>query len=201
MHTVNFLTKLVEHHQVFAYAVIFLGLIIEGEFILIATGVLAHLGAINFWFALFFVFCGGICKTFLGYYIGRALSDKWKHTKFLKHIEKKVLTIMPRFNHKPFWSIFISKFIMGVNHIVIIFAGYEKIPLKKYLKAEISSTIIWAPLLLSLGFFFSYTALGVSNEIWRFLLTVLLFIIGFIIFDRFIAFIYGIFEEFYDNGK
>ena len=52
MHIVELLTGLVENHQVLAYAVIFIGLIVEGEVILISTGVLAHLGAVNFNFAL-----------------------------------------------------------------------------------------------------------------------------------------------------
>ena len=58
MHTVNLLTALVEHHQVLAYFVIFLGLIIEGEIFLISTGILAHLGALDIRFVIFFVFCG-----------------------------------------------------------------------------------------------------------------------------------------------
>ena len=108
---------------------------------------------------------------------------------------------MPHFREKPFWSIFASKFIMGVNHFVIIFSGYSKVNLKTYLKAELSATFIWAPLLLSLGYFFSYTALHVSKEVWRFSLIVLLLIIGFILFDKLIAWLFELFEEFYDTNE
>lgn len=201
MHTVKLLTNLVENHQMIAYAIIFLGLILEGEFILICTGILAHLGAVNFWFALAFILFGGMCKTFLGYYIGGVLHRKWNRTSFFSYLERKVLNIMPNFKQKPFWSIFTSKFILGFNHIVIIFSGYEKIEFKKYLKAEISSTVIWAPLLLSLGYFFSYTALHVSREIWRFSSVVLLLTIAFVIFDKLVAKVYEIFEQFYANRK
>ena len=201
MHTVNLLTSLVENHQVLVYALIFVGLVFEGEFILISTGILAHLGALNFYFALVFLLLGGFGKTFLGYYIGRMIHDKWNGTKFMKYIEKRISIVMPRFDQKPFWSIFISKFIMGMNHIVIIFSGYKKIDYRKYLKAEISSTIIWAPCLLTLGYFFGYAALHVSGEIWRFSLVVLILIIGFILLDKFIGWLYEIFEEFYDTTE
>lgn len=201
MHTVKLLTSLVENHQILVYALIFIGLVFEGEFILITTGILAHLGALNFWFALIFILFGGICKTFLGYFIGKMVHKKFNGTNFMKYIEKKVFIVMPRFNHKPFWSIFISKFIMGANHVVIIFAGYLKIDYKKYLKAEFISTAIWAPLLLSLGYFFGYMALNVSKEIWRFSLIVLILITGFIVLDKFIGWLYEIFEEFYDDAK
>ncbi len=201
MHTVTLLKHLVEAHQVLAYALIFLGIIFEGEFIIICTGILAYLGALNIYFAFSFILCGGFGKTFIGYYLGTVIGAKWRETKFLKYLEKKVLLTLPRFNENPFWSIFLSKFILGINNLVILFSGFEKIPMKKYLKAEISSTLIWAPLLLSLGYFFGYTALNVSREIWRFSLIVLLLTIGFIIFDKLVAWFYEVFEEFYDDNK
>jgi membrane-associated protein len=197
MHTVKLLTVLVEHHQVLTYILIFFGLIFEGEIFLISTGILASLGALDFSFIIFFVYSGAFIKTLLGYYIGTLVHDKWHHKKLLKHIEKRIFNIMPRFKQRPFWSIFISKFIMGLNHIVIVFAGFEKISFKKYLKAEISSTIIWAPLLLFLGYFFGYTALNISREIWRFSLIILVLVIGYIIFDKLVGWIYELFEEFY----
>lgn len=201
MHTVQFLKNLVENHQVLAYAVIFAGIVIEGEFIIICTGILAFLGALNFYFALVFIFCGGLGKTFFGYAIGSFIERKWKDTKFMKYLERRVSYAMPRFKQKPFWSIFLSKFILGVNNIVIIFSGFKKIPLKTYLKAEFASTVIWAPGLLLLGYLFGYTALNISHEIWRFLLTVVLLVIGFVVFDWLIAWFYNIFEEMFNGNE
>ena len=198
MHTVKILTSLVEHHQVLAYFFIFIGIVFEGEFFVIFTGILAHLGALHFWFSLFAILLGGLGKTFLGYYIGSLIHDKWNNTKFLNYIQKRVQYFMPRFRQKPFWSIFLSKFIIGANHIAIIFSGYSKINYKKYLQAEIISTAIWAPAFLLLGYFFSYTALHITHEIWRFSLIVLILIILFIIFDKVVSWAYEIFEEFYD---
>jgi len=200
MHTVNFLIRLVEHHQVLVYAIIYLGLVLEGEFFIICTGILAHLGALNFWYSLLFIFLGGLSKTFLGYALGEFLYKKFNHNRFFRYIEKRVYSVVPRFKEKPFWSIFISKFIFA-NHIVIVFSGYQKIDYKKFLKAEISATLIWAPLLLSLGYFFSYTALLVSHEIWKFSMVVLILFIMFVLFDKLVGWIYELFEEFYNENK
>ena len=71
--TIQFLTNLVEHHQALAYTVIFLGLVIEGEFFLIFTGIMAHLGAINLWVAFLFALAGVFGKTFFGYALGKYL--------------------------------------------------------------------------------------------------------------------------------
>ena len=195
MHTVNLLTNLVEHHEVLAYGLIFLGLILEGEMVVIATGILAHLGALNIWFALIFILAGAIFKIFFGYNLGKFLFKKFNHSKFLQYLEKKVSRILPKFDRKPFWSIFISKFIASANYWVIIFAGYRGIRFKTYLKAEFLSTAIWAPLMLFLGYVFSYTALLVSREIWRFTLIILILVIAYIIFDKIVGWLYELFEE------
>jgi len=203
MHTVQLLNHLVENNQLWAYFFIFLGLIFEGEVTLISAGVLAHLGALDFWTCLVFIFAGGMVKTFVGYKFGSFLHRKYNHNKFFIYVEKRVLSVIPRFSQRPFWSIFLSKFIMGLNYLVIIFSGYEKINFKKYLKAEILSTIIWAPLLLSLGYFFSYTALHISKEIGRFLLIIVAFTIAFLIIDKLIGLLYALFEHVMNsrNGK
>ncbi|MFA6177430.1 MAG: VTT domain-containing protein [Candidatus Paceibacterota bacterium] len=199
MHTVNLLTSLVENHQILAYILIYFGLIFEGEFFVIFTGILSHLGALNFYFALLFIFFGAITKTFLGYALGGYLYKKLNHHKFFQYIQKRVYNVLPRFKTKPFWSIFASKFIMGINYLVIIFCGYEKINYKQFLKAEIVATLIWAPALLSLGYFFGYTALHISQEIWKFSATILVLFILFFFFDKLVSWLYEIFEEFYDD--
>ena len=198
MHTINFLARLVEHHQVLTYALVYIGITFEGEFFLICTGILTHLGGLNFMLALLIVLLGGFTKTFIGYEIGGFLYSKFNNNKVFKYIQKRVHNFLPRFNEKPFWSIFISKFMIGANHLVIILSGYEKIDYKKYLKAEVSSPLIWAPLLLSLGYFFSYTALHVSHTIWKFLIVVLILFIIFILFDKLVSWLYEVFEEFYE---
>ena len=174
MHTVKFLIRLVEHHQVVTYGIIYLGMVVEGEFLLICTGTLMHLGALNFYLAIAVVSCGAFSKTLIGYALGKFLFKKFNHHKFFEYIKKRVYHILPRFKAKPFWSIFVSKFIMGANNLAIIFSGFEKINYRKFLKAEIFSTIIWMPVLLSLGYFFSYTALRVSHDVWRFLIMILI---------------------------
>ncbi len=201
MHTVNLLTNLVENHYVLAYIIIFFGLIFEGEFVVISVGILAHLGALNFWLSLIFILLGALSKTFLGYMLGEFLYKKFNHHKIFKYIQKRVYNFFPRFKIKPFWSIFISNFIMGLNYLVVIFCGYEKIDYKKFLKAEISSKIIWAPLLLSLGYFFSYTALSISREIWKFSMVILVLFIIFILFDKLVSWFYEVFEELHENTE
>jgi membrane protein DedA with SNARE-associated domain len=199
MHTVNILKHIVETHQVLVYFVIILGLVIEGELFVLSAGIFAHLGALNFWLALFAVFLGVMGKTFLGYYIGSLIRKRWSSTRLLTYMRHRVRDFAPKFRQKPFWSIFISKFIMGANNIMIIFCGFENVNYRQFLKAEFSAALIWAPLLLSIGYFFSYTALHISREIWRFSFIILVLVISFFVFDKLVSWIYRVFEEFYDD--
>lgn len=201
MYTVKLLINLVEHHVILTYVLIYFGLIFEGEFVLIATGILSHLGALNPYFALFFILCGSLSKTFLGYYLGTLIKRKWHNVKFFKFFERRVRYIVPRFKEKPFWSIFISKFIIGAHTTVVLFSGFEGVDFKKYLKADILATIIWAPGLILLGYFFSYTALHISREISKFSIIVLGLFLLFILFDKLFSRLYEIFEEIYDGPK
>jgi membrane protein DedA with SNARE-associated domain len=203
MHTVNLLTSLVAHHHVLAYVLIFFGLIFEGEVTLISAGILIYLGALNMPLTLFLVLTGSLVKTFYCYYLGKFIHKKWNHTKCFKYIEKRVYYFLPNFEQKPFWSIFVSKFIMWLNFSVIIFAGYSKVNFKTYLKAEVLSTLIWVPAMLVLGYFFSYTALGISREIWEFSLVILVLFIIFSLFDRLVSWVYELelFEKFYDKSE
>ncbi len=199
MHTVKFLVHVVENHQILVYGAIFLGLVFEGDVVLISAGILAHLGAINFWIALAVVFLGATGKTALGYYLGTLFRKYWSHTKFVVYMENKISRLMPHFSEKPFWSIFLSKFIMGTGQVVTIFSGYKKINLRQYVKAESLATVIWAPGVMALGYFFSYAALSVSRDIWRFSLIVVLLVVGFLIVDRLVAWGYELFEEFHEH--
>lgn len=199
MYTVKFLTTLVENHQILAYAIIFLGLIFEGEVIVITTGVLCSLGALDFTLSLILIFAGSFVKTFALYYIGEVMNTKFSHSKFFQYLERRVFYFMPRFKQKPFWSIFLSKFIMGTNYLVILFSGYNKINLKTFIKAEALSTVIWAPVLLSLGFFFSQTAISISKEMGKFSLIIFGLVIVFLLFDKIMSSLYT-FYEYFKNG-
>jgi membrane protein DedA with SNARE-associated domain len=200
MHTVKFLTALIEHHQVLAYSLIYGGIVIEGDFFLISTGILCHLGALAVLPTILFVLIGGLSKTFIGYFLGGMIKRFCPNVRFFKFFEKKVRKFLPRsFAKKPFWPIFSSKFIMGANNLVILFSGFERINYRKFVRAEVVSTLIWAPGLLFLGYFFSYTALNVSHEISRFTLIVLVLFILFILFDKLIGLLYEMFGEFYDE--
>ena len=194
MNTVDLLGNFVAGNGVFAYILMFFGIVIEGEVVVLFSGILAHLGGLNIIASFFVGILGIVSKSYLGYYFGAYLERKYPHNRFFKYIEGKIFYFLPHFKDKPFWSIFFSKFIYGINHFAIILSGYLKINFKTYFKAEFSSSIIWLVEFLAIGYFFSYSAIGITNDIRKFSILILLFITAFLLFEKFITFLFELFK-------
>ncbi len=185
----------VEIHSVIVYFVIFLGVIIEGEIVVIFAGIFSYLGSLNAFLALFFVILGGITKSFFGYSIGLYLSRSHSENIVLKKIERRISYFLPRFTEKPFWSIFVSRFfILGIGWFTLIYSGYKKIPVNIYIKAESYSLAIWSVGVLAIGHFFGYTALSINHDVRNFLLVILICFILFFILEKIVAFLIELFE-------
>jgi membrane protein DedA with SNARE-associated domain len=195
MLTLHFIKHFVEVHSFYAYILIFLGVIIEGEVVVIFAGIFSYLGSLNITVSFLTVIIAGYTKSFLGYYLGLYLQKKHSHRLFLGKIEKRILYFFPRFCQKPFWSIFISRFfIFGMQSFTLIFSGYKKIPMKIYLKAESFSLIIWSIIMLSLGHFFGFTALSISKDIRHIFGIIILCFISFFVIEKIVAIILEFFD-------
>jgi len=193
--SISTIRHFVEIHAIIVYFVIFLGVIIEGEIVVVFAGIFSYLGSINIFIALIAVILGGAAKSFLGYTIGSSLNKYHSQNNFIQKVERRMSSFLPRFNEKPFWSIFISRFfIFGIGWFTLVFSGFKKVPLRIYVKAEAFSLLVWSVLILALGFSFGYTALSISRDVRNFLVIILIFFILFFILEKIVAFIIELFE-------
>lgn len=196
MLTLSYIKQFASMHAELAYALIVLGVIIEGEIIVILAGIFAHLGSINIFYALLATVFGGSIKSVLGYSLGAYLQRKHSTRPIVYQSERRVNYFLPNFCLRPFWSIFISRFlILGLHWFGLIFTGYKKINIKTFIKAEASSLLVWSIAMLSIGYFFSYTALSISRDVRKFLGIILLFFLAFFILEKVIAFIIELWEN------
>ena len=199
MFSIKVLTQFVEQHEILSHFLLFLGVVIEGELALITAGVLAHLGAFSFWSVFLTGIAGAVAKSFLWYRLGVWLDIKVPKNRFFTYIENRVLAFLPHFCERPFWSIFGSKFIYGVNHFTLIFCGFKKIRFGTFIKAEFYSSILWVLGIVSLGYYLSYAAFGITRDIRKFTLLILLFIIGFLVLEKVLSFIVTFLEEYFSK--
>lgn len=190
MITINFIRHFVEAHSDIAYLLIVLGVIIEGEIVVIIAGIFAHLGSLNIFVAFIATMLGGGIKSVLGYSFGYYLQKHHSTLPIIAQSERRVNYFLPRFSEKPFWSVFLSRFlILGLHWFSVLFAGYKRIKVKVFAEAELASLMVWSISVLALGYFFSYTALSISRDIRKFLIVIFLFLLAFFILEKIIAFI------------
>ena len=190
-----FIKHFVAEHATTIYALITLGVFLEGEIVAVLGGIFAHLSSINIYLIILSVFIGCLLKSILGYSFGLYLNKNHSHRSIVKKTEARINYHLPNFTKKPFLSIFLSRFlVLGIYWFSIIYAGYKRIDMKTYIKAEIVSFIAWASVMISLGYFFSYTALSISRDIRNFLLLLVLFFIVFFIIEKIVALFIELFE-------
>lgn len=192
--SISTLKHFIEIHAIIIYFIIILGVILEGEIVVVFAGIFSYLGSIHFFIALIAVILGCAIKSFLGYTIGTFLNKHHSHNNFIKKVEMRLSSFLPHFNEKPFWSIFISRFfVFGVGWFTLVFSGFKKVPIRIYAKAEALSLMIWSVLFLALGFSFGYTALSISRDVRNFIGIILLFFLMFFILEKVLAFIIELF--------
>src|SRR5680860_626048 len=142
MLTIGHITSFALLHANIAYILVILGVVLEGEIVVILAGIFAHLGSINIFVAFSVTLFAGAIKSVIGYNIGRYLRDNYSHTYFLKKVEGRINRILPNFEKRPFWSIFLSRFlIFGIYWFALIFAGYKKTKITTFIKAEATSLV------------------------------------------------------------
>lgn len=182
-------------HTEVIYALIAIGVFLEGEIVVIIAGILSYLGVVNLPCSFIATIFGGAVKSVFGYSFGFYLQNKFSHKKLLVKSESRVNRFFPNFLKKPFWSIFFSRFlILGLYWFTLIYSGYKKINLKLFIRAEILSLIFWAMFMLGLGYFFSHTALSISRDVRNFVIIILCFFIAFLFLEKIISFFVGLFE-------
>ncbi|MBI3634219.1 MAG: VTT domain-containing protein [Candidatus Yonathbacteria bacterium] len=181
-------------HQNIGYILLFFMMVLEGEIFLIIAATLVHLKAFDIGVVFLVSLSGVIVGNIAWYHLGSFIGTRGFAKRMVSRAEKTILYFLPHFRERPFNSIFISKFIYGVNHAVVIVAGVLKIKFSLFLEAETLASIAWVILQMSVGYFFGYAAINITHNVSRFVLIIGVFVIAFILLHKFSI-------EFYERRK
>ena len=148
----------------YGYGFIFLGTVFEGELILLASGFLAYLGALNIWLVIISGFVGAVVGDNIWYYIGRHGGTHFidNYGKFFLLTKKRVSKAQKYFDTHGAKTIFFSRFIFGTRISSAVLAGALGMSRKKFLRSNVAGAGLWACLTVGLGYFF-----GNSFELLR----------------------------------
>lgn len=153
----EFLKQLLYDYKNWAYIIVFLWCMLEGELALILAGIFAHEGHVNLGLVIFVAGLGGFAGDQIYFYIGR-------YNK--KYIQKKLRTqrrkfaiahlLLQRFG----WPIiFIQRYMYGFRTIIPMSIGLTRYNAKKFAFINLISAWAWAAITILLAWFF-------GEEIW-----------------------------------
>ncbi len=188
--TIENFVSFVEIHRYAGYFILFLAMVLEGETILIISGILASLNAFDIGDVIWISFGGVVLGNMLWYYIGFKVSHRAFAQKIILRADKAVKYFLPHFHQKPFKSIFFSKFIYGVNRATVFMSGVFKIKFRLFMEAEVLASVVWVLLYAAVGYFFGYAAIQITKNVALLALLAVLFVVGFILLKKTFAHYY-----------
>ncbi len=132
--------------------VVYLGVIIEGDSVLLAAGFLAHQGVLHPLGVFLAAFAGSLTGDQVLYYVGRYARD----SRFVKRQSSKpafvrVLDLITR--HRVLF-ILSFRFIYGVRTISPIAIGIAGVPPLLYTALNVTAAAVWAALITTIGYVF-----------------------------------------------
>lgn len=185
----------------YKYVIIFLGAIIEGPVLMVASGFLVHLGMLDFWPVFLTLLFGDLIADFFWYSLGYFGAKKfiWKYGHIISLDRDRVEKLEKKFHTHKNKILFISKMTMGFGFalVTLISAGIARVPIKNYAVFNLLGGFVWTGLLMGIGYVFG-GAYSYVNEGLR-----IMFIFAMVVIVSFLLFGFGCFMryEFFKKGK
>lgn len=173
-----------QDHRFWGYVILFFAMIVEGEILLIVAGMLARLKALDLGDVLWISFAGVMIGDVLWYGLGILTARSGRFAYLANYAEKSVYKFLPNFRERPFRSILLSKFIYGANHATLILSGIMRVKFSVFVKAEAYASFVWVAVYAVAGFMFGHAALAMTHKALRFVLITAVFVIGFVLLQR-----------------
>lgn len=166
----------------FTESLIIVGLVVPGAVLMIITGALIAMNAIDLWYAILVAIVGAISGDSLSYWLGKRYQQQlqtiWPLSRHPELIQQANLF----FKKHGVKSIALARFIGLLRPVIPAVAGMSKMPWKPFLAANIVSAIAWAPLYLLPGILFGLSIEIASEFAGKFIFIIVLFLIISIIF-------------------
>jgi len=148
----------------FGLVAIFLGSALEGDVILLLTGVTAHLGLVNFPLAIAVGAAGCLTGDTIWFTVGRVRSEAIRATRVYRTVGPTVERVANRVGH---WQIVGARFIYGTRVATMLYWGAHRLTFAQFLLADVVGCVLWAGLLGAAGYAASHGASLLLGEVKR----------------------------------
>ncbi len=137
-------------YQPLVYAILFAGMIVEGDAVLFIAGFLAHQGYISPLLAAGIALAGAFFGDTLWFRIGKRL--RTSNSRFSRVVERLAAPFDQRLSEHPIKTIFLSKFAYGLNKTILIRSGWLGMSWKKLEESDLLAILLWIFIVGGLGY-------------------------------------------------
>ncbi|HUY62647.1 MAG TPA: DedA family protein [Candidatus Paceibacterota bacterium] len=140
------------------YVLIFIGSYIEGSGVMMATGLLWHLGVVSFWPAYVALLTGDVLSDIMWYGLGRygarPFFARWGH--LINATPEIIAKIERKFHQYHTRILVISKLTMGFGLAapILTVAGMLHVPFGRYVVINFLGGLVWILFLMTIGYYF-----------------------------------------------
>jgi membrane protein DedA with SNARE-associated domain len=188
-----FFNKFFRDSSFLAYGIIFLGMFIEGELILILAGILIRGGHLDFLDTIFIAFGAVVIHDIAYWLIGKKLAERGGQ-KFLFFNLEKIKPFLEKIRNNNELYVFVSKFAWNLNRFVLIASGYIGTPFKKIIRYSLPAGFIWTITFISLGFIFAQKTEILKKDLKTVAVSLTIFLLAVIVLEN-------LFQKIFNNDK
>lgn len=134
------------------YLLIFLGMVVEGEAVFFIAAFLAHQGYFDFGDMALVLIGGAFTGDILWYELGRRIRNSG--SSFSKWIYRVTDPFDEHILSRPMRTIFISKFLYGLNRATLVRAGMLHISFRAFIKSDVPALLLWLLIVGTLAYLF-----------------------------------------------
>lgn len=134
------------------YAIIFLGMMIEGDGLLFTAAFLTHQGVFDPGDMAVVVLSGVLIGDVLWCWLGAWLAGSPSFASVSRWLERVTARFDTHLRGRMLRTIFVSKFAYGLHHPLLMRAGAIGIPTRRFLKNDVLATVAWVAVVGGLGY-------------------------------------------------
>jgi membrane protein DedA with SNARE-associated domain len=135
-----------------------IGIFLPGSALLLGLGLLIGTGVVPIWPVLLATILGAVVGDALGFWLSRWLGPGFVRTHLPRRHRRMYGRGVLAFRKWGIWAVFIARFISPLRAVAPIIAGVSRMREWRFQVANVTSALIWAPVLLLPGTLAGYLA-------------------------------------------
>ena len=143
---------------------VLLGSAVEGDFTLLLSGVVAHLGIFTFPLAVGAGALGSLVGDIAWYSLGRFRGPRFREGRFYRRVGPTVERLAKQLGP---WQLVAARFVYGTKSASMIFWGLHGLSFRRFLLIDCVGCLLGSLVFTSLGFLLSGSAIAILGHVKR----------------------------------